>query len=122
MRSGRPSCGKLPHRKPLSWRAGYSLHMTTPGVGFSQQGEKTDSRSRPVALSWLITVRWTTLAAGVGAVVAGRGALQMAVPVAAAATALSVWAGSNLWLMWRARRAGVGSLVTLAGLLVCADV
>jgi two-component system sensor histidine kinase RegB len=75
-----------------------------------------------VALSWLITVRWTTLAAGVGAVVAGRGALQMAVPVAAAATTLSFLAGSNLWLMWRARRAGIGSFVTPAGLLVCADV
>jgi two-component system sensor histidine kinase RegB len=79
-------------------------------------------RIEPVALSWLITVRWTTLAAGVGAVVAGRGALQMDVPVAAAATTLSFLAGSNLWLMWRARRAGIGSFVTPAGLLVCADV
>jgi two-component system sensor histidine kinase RegB len=78
----------------------------------------------PVALSWLVTVRWTTILAGIGAVVAGRAALEAHVPLAAAAVALGLVAASNLWLMWRVR-AGEGrsaALVTAAGAAVCGDV
>lgn len=78
----------------------------------------------PVALSWLVTVRWTTIVAGVGAVVAGRAALEARVSIAAAAMALGLVAASNVWLMWRVR-AGEGrsaAIVTAAGAAVCGDV
>ena len=75
----------------------------------------------PVGVSWLITVRWTALLAGAGAILAGRSALQVPVPTAAAITALGVWGGSNVWLIWRVRRHDA-SIATIAGILICADV
>jgi len=76
----------------------------------------------PVALTWLITVRWTTLLAGVGAVVAGRSALEVAAPLPTVIALLGLCGLSNLWLIWRVRAAGPASVSTAAGLLVCADV
>ena len=75
-----------------------------------------------VGLLWLITVRWTTLVASVGAVVAGKSGLDAGVPVGAASAVLAVFAASNLWLTWRVRRGRVGATAMVAGLLVCADV
>ena len=76
----------------------------------------------PVGLSWLTTVRWTTVLACAGAVIAGRNALQVSVPVPMAATALAGCALSNLWLMWRVRQGQQPGVSTAAGVLVCADV
>jgi two-component system sensor histidine kinase RegB len=75
----------------------------------------------PVGVSWLITARWTIAIAGIGAAVAGRGALQADVPLTAPVICLVFWTSSNLWLMWRVRGLA-GGLVRYAGLLVCADV
>src|SRR4029079_15279201 len=80
------------------------------------------SQNDPVGLSWVITVRWTTLLAGIGAVVAGRRALEISVPVAAVIAELAVLALSNLWLTWRVRRTEASQLITTAGGLVCMDV
>src|SRR4029453_9534451 len=76
----------------------------------------------PVALTWLITVRWTTLLAGVGAVVAGRSALEVAAPLPTVIVLLGLCGLSNLWLIWRVRAGGPASVSAAAGLLVCADV
>jgi two-component system sensor histidine kinase RegB len=76
----------------------------------------------PVGLSWLVSVRWTTLLALAGAVVAGKSALEAPVPVPAALGLLAACGLSNLWLMWRVRAGRTDPLVTIAGLLVCADV
>ena len=79
--------------------------------------------SDQVGLSWLITVRWTTLLAGIGAVVAGRRALEIAVPVGAVVGELAAIALTNLWLTWRVRRRiDTSHLTTIAGALVCTDV
>ncbi len=76
----------------------------------------------PVGLAWLITVRWTTLAAGVGAVIAGRSGLGARMPVGLAGLLLAMLAVSNLWLMWAVRRVRTKPVMTMAGMLVCADV
>src|ERR1700752_1608454 len=80
-------------------------------------GRATD----PLGVSWLITVRWTTLLAGVGAVVAGRSALQASVPLRPALGGFVAFAASNLWLMWQVGRSRQTPL-TAAGVLICADV
>src|SRR5689334_23246283 len=80
------------------------------------------SQNDPVGLSWLITVRWTTLLAGIGAVVAGRRALEITVPVVAVVLELVGLTLTNLWLMWRVRRTDGPQLITAAGGLVCMDV
>ena len=94
--------------------------MATMPSGGGAAGTATD----PVALSWLVTVRWTTILAGIGAVVAGRAALDARVSIAGAAIALGAVAASNLWLTWRVRRGEGRSamLVTAAGAAVCGDV
>jgi two-component system, sensor histidine kinase RegB len=76
----------------------------------------------PVGLSWLVSVRWTTLLALAGAMVAGKSALEAPVPVPGALGLLAACGLSNLWLMWRVRAGRTDTLVTIAGLLVCADV
>ena len=76
----------------------------------------------PVGLSWLVIVRWTTLLACAGAMVAGKSALDAPVPVTAALGLLTACGLSNLWLMWRVRAGRTDALVTQAGLLVCVDV
>jgi two-component system, sensor histidine kinase RegB len=76
----------------------------------------------PVGLTWLITVRWTTLLAGVGAVVAGRSALEVAAPLPTVIALLGLCGLSNLWLIWRVRADRPASVSTAAGMLVCADV
>ncbi|MFI5178268.1 MAG: hypothetical protein ACHQO8_06885, partial [Vicinamibacterales bacterium] len=76
----------------------------------------------PVALSWLVTVRWTTLMAGAGAMVAGYSGFGASMPLGAAALALGVFALSNAWLTWRVRTRRTAGLTTAAGALVCADV
>jgi two-component system, sensor histidine kinase RegB len=73
-------------------------------------------------LSWLVIVRWTTLLAYLGAMVAGRNALEAPVPVPAALALVAACGASNVWLMWRVRAGRTESLVTIAGLLICADV
>jgi two-component system sensor histidine kinase RegB len=76
----------------------------------------------PVGLTWLVSVRWTTLLALAGAMVAGKSALEAPVPVPSALGLVAACALSNLWLMWRVRAGRTDALVTVAGLLVCADV
>ncbi len=76
----------------------------------------------PVALSWLVTVRWTTLVAGAGAMVAGYSGFGASMPIGAAASLLGVFALSNGWLTWRVRTRRTAGLTTIAGGLVCADV
>jgi two-component system sensor histidine kinase RegB len=76
----------------------------------------------PVALSWLVTVRWTTILAGAGAVVAGRTALEAPVSIVAAGSLLAIFAASNLWLTWRVRAGRTSTLIAIAGGAVCADV
>lgn len=75
-----------------------------------------------VGLLWLVTVRWTTLAACIGAIVAGESGLDASVPVASGGLVLLVVIASNLWLMWRIRRGHDGATRTAAGVLISADV
>ena len=75
----------------------------------------------PIGLAWIVTVRWTTLVAGAGAIVAGRGGLDAHVPANVAAAVLGVIALSNLWLTWRVRHGAAGD-TAVAGGFICADV
>lgn len=74
-----------------------------------------------IELSWLVTVRWTTFLACVGALVFGKTGLGIDSSLRNVSAALLIAALSNIWLQQRAR-------VTTAlperapGLLVCADV
>jgi two-component system sensor histidine kinase RegB len=82
----------------------------------------TQTATDPVALSWLVTVRWTTLIAGAGAVVAGRTALQAPVPIVTSVVLLAFFAASNLWLTFRLRAGRTSRAIAIAGGAVCADV
>jgi two-component system, sensor histidine kinase RegB len=75
----------------------------------------------PIGLAWLVTGRWTTLAAAIGAVVAGQRAAEAQLTPAEATVAVLAILLSNLWLWWRVRSARPTS-ATMAGALVCADV
>ena len=75
-----------------------------------------------VGLVWLVTVRWTTLLACVGAVVAGKSGIDAQVSLSAASGALAVFVASNLWLTWRVRRDRTDATAKIVGWLVCADV
>jgi two-component system sensor histidine kinase RegB len=77
--------------------------------------------TEPIGLTWLVVVRWTTVAAGVAAIAAGRRGLDAEAPVTAAVAVLALLAVSNGWLMVRVRRA-TGADGTTAGVLLCADV
>src|SRR6188508_1460241 len=81
----------------------------------------SDRATDPVGLAWLVTGRWTTLAAAAGAVLAGRSGLDARVPVLEVALVMTAITISNLWLWWRIRR-GQPQVTTAAGLLLCADV
>ncbi len=74
-----------------------------------------------IELSWLVTVRWTTLAACVGAIVFGKTALGVAGSPLYAGAALLVAALSNIWLQ-RAARAPQMLTSRVPGILVCGDV
>src|SRR5262245_23277615 len=76
----------------------------------------------PVGMSWLVTVRWTTVLALIGAMLAGRGGLQATIRVWPALTLVSVVVISNLWMTWRVRAGRTAALMNAAGLLVCVDV
>ena len=94
----------------MDWRADLSPIAAA-------RGRATD----PVGLAWLVTARWTTVAAAIGAVVAGHNALDAEPPIAAAAVVLAAIVASNLWLWWRAhKRLPTG--VTTAAALVSLDV
>lgn len=81
-----------------------------------------DANADSLALRWFTTVRWTTLVAGAGAVIAGRNALQAPAPIAPAVVALVVFAMSNVWLTWRARTGSGGDLRRTAPVLMCGDI
>lgn len=74
----------------------------------------------PVGLHWLTFVRWTTIAAGVGAVTAAVQALELAVPIGLMAGVFGVWILTNIWLTWTVGR--MAASVGLAGSLVLVDV
>ena len=74
-----------------------------------------------VGLAWLVTSRWATLAAAIGAIVAGRTALDSHVPIAQVVPVLAAILLSNLWLWWRINSRRATPLAT-AGALVCLDV
>jgi two-component system sensor histidine kinase RegB len=74
-----------------------------------------------VDLAWLVTGRWTTVAAAIGAVVAGRQALEIGMPFGQIAAVVGALVLSNLWLWWRVQRAGRAVTTPAAGLL-CLDV
>ena len=67
-------------------------------------------------------MRWTTLAAGAGALVAGYSGFGASMPLTPAALLLGLFALSNVWLMWRVRGRRTTGLNAAAGALVCADV
>ncbi len=75
-----------------------------------------------VGLLWLVTVRWTTLAACVGAIVAGESGLDARMPLVSGTLVLLAVVVSNLWLMWRIRRGHDPAARTAAGVLIAADV
>ena len=75
----------------------------------------------PVGLSWLVTVRWTAIAAGLGALAAGRGGLGASAPLASGLVALAAMAVTNLWVAWQLRLRRTPSRGA-AGLLVSFDV
>lgn len=75
----------------------------------------------PVGLAWLVTGRWTTVAAAIGAVVAGHNALDAEPPLAGTIAVLGAIVASNLWLWWRAHRR-LTTATTTAAALVSMDV
>jgi two-component system sensor histidine kinase RegB len=75
-----------------------------------------------VGLSWLVTVRWTSLIAVAGTVMAGITGLQTAIPVGLVSLSAAVMAVSNIWLMWRIRAGRAAETMTAAGVFVCGDV
>jgi two-component system sensor histidine kinase RegB len=84
--------------------------------------ERSARSSDPIGVSWLITVRWTTLLACAVAVIAVRSALQVPVPVVSDLVLVAACALSNVWLTWRVSAHGPSSVGTAAGWLVSADV
>lgn len=74
----------------------------------------------PLGLTWLTLVRWTSIIAGAGAVVAARSALEVDLPLAVVTTVFGAWIATNVWLTWRVRR--MKASIVLAGSLVLVDV
>jgi two-component system, sensor histidine kinase RegB len=105
---------------PLSFREERLMPLRAPALTATAPLGRTVTD--PVGLTWLITVRWTTLLAGASAVLAGRGALEVSAPLPAVIALLTLCALSNVWLIWRVRSTGAATVSTAAGLLVCADV
>jgi two-component system sensor histidine kinase RegB len=75
-----------------------------------------------VGLKWLVTVRWTVLAAATGALFVGRTGLGVSLSAPTALVLLAAVTASNLWLTWRLRTGRPHAATLAAGLLVCADV
>ena len=73
-----------------------------------------------IELAWLVTVRWTTLAACVGALVFGQSALGIETSVRYPGGAVLIAALSNIWLQ-QAARSTKALPPRVPGLLVCAD-
>jgi two-component system sensor histidine kinase RegB len=67
-------------------------------------------------------VRWTTVLAGAGAVLAGRGVVPGALPTLSGAAILTLWVLSNVWLTWQIRTGRARDTNTVPGSLVCIDV
>jgi two-component system sensor histidine kinase RegB len=95
---------------------GYACAVSEVNAGIAR------ADSEQLGLRWFTTVRWITVIAGAGAVFAGRNVLQAPAPIAPAIAALIVFAISNVWLTWRARRATTHDAQLIAPLLMCADV
>lgn len=74
-----------------------------------------------IELTWLATVRWTTLAACAAALTFGRTALGLESPLVDAGAGIAIAAGSNLWMLSASRRAQALPRHT-PGVLVCLDV
>ncbi|MCC7009651.1 MAG: HAMP domain-containing histidine kinase [Acidobacteria bacterium] len=91
-------------------------------AGANDAGVAGDGSRPPVTLTWLVTVRWTTLGAGAGAMLAGHRALEVSAPLVPSVALLLASAASNGWLLWRVRARPAPSLPAMAGLLICADV
>lgn len=75
-----------------------------------------------VGLLWLVTVRWTTLVACLGAVAAGESGLVAGVPLVTSGVLLAALAVSNLWLTWRIRKPRGTTSKALPGCFIGADV
>ena len=74
-----------------------------------------------IELSWLVTVRWTTLGACIGALIFGRSALGVEGALLPVAVALLVSACWNVQLL-RAARGAITLPPRTPGVLVCSDV
>ncbi len=74
-----------------------------------------------VALSWLVMVRWTGIAAEIAAVAAGWRGFGAPASFTLPALIVGLSAASNVWLAYRVRRAPAPA-VAIAGGLVAADV
>lgn len=74
-----------------------------------------------IELAWLVTVRWTTLAACVGAIVFGQTALGIDTPLVVITIALLISAATNVRLHQLARTA-TALPPRAPGILVCSDV
>src|SRR5262245_8594294 len=92
----------------------------SPGTPMNAESGLTRATD-PVGILWLVTGRWTTVAAAVGAVFAGRTGLDAHVPVVAVSAVVAAITLSNFWLWWRVTR-GHPRVTTAAGILVCSDV
>src|SRR5262249_2425402 len=75
-----------------------------------------------VGLSWLVAARWTLLAGGVIAVLAGTPALQVQAPIASTTVPVVIYAISNVWLIARIPQRDAAPPIATAGLLASADV
>lgn len=74
-----------------------------------------------IELTWLVTVRWTSIAASIAGLLFGHSALGVDGPLAVAGLALIASAVSNLWLYRQSRHAEM-RLSRWPGALVAADV
>lgn len=74
-----------------------------------------------IELSWLVTVRWTTIVACIAALMFGQSALHIETSLVIPAVALTVSTLSNLALLAASRRGRVLP-ARVPGMLVCSDV
>lgn len=95
--------------------------LTTSSATTEMSAARSAANDR-TGLLWLVTVRWTTLAACIAAIVAGESGLDARVALAPGITVVLAVIMSNLWLMWQVRRGPGRSTLTAAGLLIAADV
>lgn len=74
----------------------------------------------PVGLSWLVTVRWTTVLAAVAAVVVGQRVLDTPISTLPVVV-ISLLVASNVWLTVQVRHRRTQQLTSIAGVMICAD-